>query len=319
MPAKHIIDTTELLSIAKRAPKGALLHCHLDAMLPPLDSLIKSARNRKGLCLSLDMKSDSPNWIQDALPSFIMLPAEDAEKADALSFFDPAFVPGVHGKGIAYKPGTYTTWTRFCDEFPGGVTAAEDFVAKRILLNREDVYHSSQTVDGIWHQFNRAFATMRGLLLYQSAFMEHFRLVLLDLITDNISYAEIRVAFHRHNDVWTDDGSRIIPRADLLGLMETCIKDEIAAAAAAGKTFYGIKIIFAVLRSGTTEDMEYAMDECIVLKQAFPNLICGFDMCGQEDAGFPLTHWIPSLLRMRAKCNELKLVSCSGGYHFPIE
>ncbi|KAG9191576.1 adenosine deaminase CECR1 [Alternaria panax] len=305
MPAKHIIDTTKLLSIAKRAPKGALLHCHLDAMLPPLDSLIKSARGRKGLCISLDMKSNCLDWMKKALPVFQMLPADDAEKAAEISFFDPIYIPGVHGKGIAYQPGTWTTWSRFCEEFPGGQSAAENFVAKRILLNREDVYHTSQTVDGIWHQFNRAFATMRGLLLYQSAFTEHFRLVLRDLVADNISYAEIRVAFHRYNDVWTDDGTHTIPRPELLKLMNDIIKSEVATAAAAGKTFYGVKIIFSALRSGKMEDMEYVMDECIALKQEYPELICGFDMCGQEDAGYPLTHWVPSLLQMRSKCDEL--------------
>lgn len=307
MPAKHIIDKSRLMEIAKMAPKGALLHCHLDAMLPPLDSLLKSARNREGLCVSLDIKSDSSDWIEKALAVFQMLPAEAAAKAGEASFFSPEYVPGVHGKGIAYQPGTWTTWSRFCAEFPGGVEAAEEFVAKRILLNRDDVYHPNQTVDGIWHQFNRAFATMRGLLLYESAFLEHFRLTLRDFVAENISYAEVRVAFHRYNDVWTDDGTRTIPRAELLGLMDSIIKSEVDAAITAGRTFYGVKIIFATLRSGTIEDMEYAMDECIELKQAFPHLICGFDMCGQEDAGYPLTHWVPSLLRMRAKCDELKL------------
>jgi adenosine deaminase CECR1 len=33
--ARHLIDISKIFEIAKRAPKGALLHCHFDAMLPP--------------------------------------------------------------------------------------------------------------------------------------------------------------------------------------------------------------------------------------------------------------------------------------------
>lgn len=35
--------------------------------------------------------------------------------------------------------------------------------------------------------------------------------------------------------------------------------------------------------------------------------IIGFDMQGQEDSGHPLSYWIPELLAMRRKCNELML------------
>lgn len=113
--------------------------------------------------------------------------------------------------------------------------------------------------------------------------------------------AEVRVAFHRYNDVWTDDGTRQLGRPELLTMMQTIIDTQIQISKAAGKSFYGIKIIFTALRSGSIEDMEYVMDEAIEIKAQFPSLICGFDMAGQEDAGFPLTHWIPSLLKMRAK------------------
>lgn len=179
LPAKDIIDSTRLLEIARRAPKGALLHCHLDAMLPPLDSLVKAARGRAGLCLSMDMKA-GPNWFKEALPNFTMFSASKAAEAAKVSFFDEEYIPG-----------TFFTYERFVAEIPGGLKAAEDFVCARILLQREDVYHQAQTVDGIWRKFNRAFMTMRGLLLYQSAFLEHFRLTLADFAADNISYVRL--------------------------------------------------------------------------------------------------------------------------------
>lgn len=53
--------------------------------------------------------------------------------------------------------------------------------------------------------------------------------------------------------------------------------------------------------------MVWDMNMAIELKQAFPELICGFDMAGQEDTGHPLSYWIPELLEMRKKCDDLNI------------
>ncbi|KAL7760883.1 hypothetical protein ACKLNR_007418 [Fusarium oxysporum f. sp. zingiberi] len=53
--------------------------------------------------------------------------------------------------------------------------------------------------------------------------------------------------------------------------------------------------------------MKWCMNTCIELKQKFPDLICGFDLQGQEDAGQPLSCWIPELLDMRARTDKLGL------------
>ena len=72
-----------------------------------------------------------------------------------------------------------------------------------------------------------------------------------------------------------------------------------------GFTFYGIKCIYATMRKEEKEEMVWDMNMAIELKQAFPDLICGFDMAGQEYSGHSLSHWIPELLEMRRKCDEL--------------
>jgi adenosine deaminase CECR1 len=45
----------------------------------------------------------------------------------------------------------------------------------------------------------------------------------------------------------------------------------------------------------------------IELKQAFPDPICGFNMTGQEDVGHTLSSFVPELLEMHMKCDELKV------------
>jgi adenosine deaminase CECR1 len=296
LPAKGVINTAKLFEIAQKAPKGALLHCHFDAMLPPKDSLLQSARGRAGLCISLSTKTDSSEWMKTAIPKFVLKPVAYAESLKEQSCFDPSYVPG-----------SLVAYTRFCAEFPGGLEAAEDWIERCIVLQQEDIYAHNQTVDGIWSLFLNSFSIMRGLLLYQSAFSQHLRLVLRDLAADNIQYCEMRMSFHRHCDVWTDDGSRILTRPEHCQMVSDIIAEETAAICKTGKTFYGVRIIYAVLRKTSVEDMEWAMDGCIDLKQQFPDLICGFDMCGQEDTGYSLKHWIPSLLKMRQKCDAIGL------------
>ncbi|KAL6872122.1 hypothetical protein J3F83DRAFT_635824 [Trichoderma novae-zelandiae] len=55
------------------------------------------------------------------------------------------------------------------------------------------------------------------------------------------------------------------------------------------------------------------------MKQSFPDLICAFDMQGQEDTGHPLSYWVPDLLEMRAKITALRLgLPCAGSFDITV-
>lgn len=49
------------------------------------------------------------------------------------------------------------------------------------------------------------------------------------------------------------------------------------------------------------------MKTCIDLKEQFPNLICGYDLVGQEDLGRPLADLVPELFWFRKSCAEAGL------------
>lgn len=293
--AKDVIDSARLFEIAKRAPKGALLHAHFDAMLPP-SSLLELARDRENMCISTTLSASDPAFMADAEATFQVQRVRDLPQAQAVSCFDPTYIPG-----------TFTTYARFCTEFPGGRNAVEGWIAKRIILSEEDVYHPRQTVDGMWTRFNRVFRHLRGLLCYETAYIEHFRRVLRDLVAENISYAEIRVFLGQSLKVVTDDGEEILAREELLQRLVAAMADEVAASQHAGKTFHGVKIIYTVRRDIEEPELRRSTADCISMKQQFPDLICGFDLAGQEDAGHPLIHHVPALLAMHKECNRLKL------------
>jgi adenosine deaminase CECR1 len=39
-------------------------------------------------------------------------------------------------------------------------------------------------------------------------------------------------------------------------------------------------------------------------EEEIPDLICGYDLVGGEEAGFPLHHFVPALLFFRATCDS---------------
>ncbi|SCO80564.1 uncharacterized protein FRV6_04777 [Fusarium oxysporum] len=97
------------------------------------------------------------------------------------------------------------------------------------------------------------------------------------------------------------DGNNENDHAGTVQLLADVLGDGLPKIQASGLTFYGVKLIYACLRFITKEHMKWCMHTCIELKQKFPDLICGFDLQGQEDAGQPLAYWIPELLDMRAR------------------
>jgi adenosine deaminase CECR1 len=46
------------------------------------------------------------------------------------------------------------------------------------------------------------------------------------------------------------------------------------------------------------------MKHCIAIKTAYPSLIAGFDLVGQEDLGRPLKDLTPELFWFRKRCVE---------------
>ncbi|KAH7213812.1 hypothetical protein BKA60DRAFT_623050 [Fusarium oxysporum] len=80
------------------------------------------------------------------------------------------------------------------------------------------------------------------------------------------------------------DGNNENDHAGTVQLLADVLGDGLPKIQASGLTFYGVKLIYACLRSITKEHMN-----------------------GQEDAGRPLSYWIPELLDMRARIDKLGL------------
>ncbi|THV84940.1 Metallo-dependent hydrolase [Aureobasidium pullulans] len=294
----HGIDTIQksaVLEIAKKAPKGALLHCHLEAMLRPHESLLIDARNQKNLYIETDAPLVSKGFFDHALPRFQLL-AEDSEPTIGTNTFSKSYIPG-----------SLMKYSLFLEQFPGGMQRAEDWIASKIVLHAKDAYHAEQTVDGIWSHFMRTFVVLRGLFNYETAYKNHFRRVIWSLARDGIMYVELRISMHYGNYARRDDGTADLNHKEMVQLLSDVLSEDLPRVKAKGLHFSGARFIFTAFRSCTKDEMLWCIDDCIALKQAFPDLICGFDMAGPENAGHPLSFFIPELLLFRQKCEDLSL------------
>lgn len=164
-----------------------------------------------------------------------------------------------------------------------------------------------QTVDGIWMLFKRSFMVLRGLTGYVTAWKNHFRRVLWHCARDGVGYAEIRIPMKWDNFVWRDDGEVQLTRREMVGLLKEVLEEEEPKIKAEGLVWWGVRFIYGSYRLAERENMKWMMDDAIDLKQAYPDLMCGFDMQGQEDDGHSHLHWIEELLDFRARCDKLGL------------
>ncbi|KAI9734177.1 MAG: hypothetical protein M1818_006949 [Claussenomyces sp. TS43310] len=284
-----LINASRLLSIAQHVPKGAHLHIHYNSGLPPR-MLVEHARNIKAM------------WIRTSLP----LTNEHNFRFAEVQFLVQQ-PPSKQGNIFApnYVAMDWMQYQDFLRAYPGGVSACEQWLVDRLTFTEEQTHGQRQTVTGIWDEFAINTRMIKGLFGYESAFRDYTRELIRSFVKDGIQYAELRPNFPS-NVLPRDDASANINNAALCQI----IIDEVRAAKAnlkPGQFFYGVKVIYCAPKLRPAANMATNLNECIALKQQFPNLICGFDMVGPEETMAPIHEYIPQLLEFRQRCNDLHL------------
>jgi adenosine deaminase CECR1 len=113
---------------------------------------------------------------------------------------------------------------------------------------------------------------LKGLFGHESAFRAYTFACIDDFIKDNIQYAEIRPNFPSNQLVRSDAMGYINNK----GLLEI-IKEEVEKQHRLhpDSTFAGLKVIYCCPRSFQNDRVKASLDECIELKESYPDLICG--------------------------------------------
>jgi len=300
--AKDRMEKSKLWKIVSKMPKGALLHCHLEAMID-LDWALEEAFATDGVCI----RSDAP------------LSSEQARLKTGFSFtFSKLSAKsGVSIWDDAYAAETQIPLAEAADNFPsGGRKGFVEWVRSRTTITPEEHLKHHEGPNEVWRKFLSCFPILGSLIFYEPIFRKFMRKMCQQLLNDGVFYVDMRAAFYTPyrssgSEDWDPDFFNMLLH----------MEEEIAnfKASEEGKDFWGARMIWTTVRAFDNQTIvkskfpltnrfttltRLGMKQCIEMKQEFPELIAGYDLVGQEDAGRTLADLAPQLFYFRKKCAE---------------
>ncbi|OKL60832.1 hypothetical protein UA08_03751 [Talaromyces atroroseus] len=288
--ARERMEQTKLWKILERMPKGALLHAHMDAMFD-LDFLIDQSLQTPGMHISAPAPLLSDDDF-DKAPFTFQYSNKPLEASDNL---EPVWSKG-------YKPSSLINVQKSVDTYPrGGQEGFRKWLKSRMMITPEHSYYHHHGVDAIWEIFGRVFSVLQSLVTYEPIFRSCLQRLLAQLARDGIRYVDFRLDFGWE---WRKTGVET-PEADYVEFFRV-FKEEVEKFKASdeGKDFYGARIIWTTLRSFSNREIVDSMEQCIIAKKEYPEMISGFDVVGQEDRGRTLADLVPVLFWFRKVCAE---------------
>ncbi|KAF2401801.1 Metallo-dependent hydrolase [Trichodelitschia bisporula] len=279
--AKERMEKSKLWRIVRKMPKGALLHCHLEAMVEA-DWLLEQAFAQEDIHIMATEPLDT-----------------EAARLERQFSFGSATLsqdqhPSIWSKEYQFQ--TKIPLNVAADTFPdGGRAGFINWVKSRASITPEESIAHHHGPNEIWTKFLSCFRIVHALVYHEAVFPKYISRMCQQLYSDGIQYADVRAVFY---DPTSND-----PSATFAGWFQA-ISDEVEAFknSEEGKGFWGLRIIWTAVRHQDTPVILQAMRECIKIKKQFPELIAGFDFVGQEDLGRPLQELVPEILWFRSKC-----------------
>jgi len=307
---KPRIERSKLFRIARAMPKGCHLHIHFNTELPP-EILFPHARKlEKTFYIRTTNALLHPSDYQNAEMMFNVFPADHA-KADCFSDkYDPEWKSGNNNP--------WMLWVDFRAKFPKNLTFedrprgledAECWARERMVFTRERSYNSEQTLNGVWACFNIGTRAFKGLMNYESVYRWYIGQAIESMIRDKVMYAELRPML-LDKSIPSDDGTRQLDHFAQMSIICEEVEKKRSQLEAAGKidSFpFGLKIIYCTPRSIPIKKMESELADCIKLKLAYPNLICGFDLVGAEDRPNSIGFYANLLVAFQETCSRLDI------------
>ena len=285
--AREMMETTKLWRIVKKMPKGALLHAHMDAMID-VEWLIDEALGTEGMCMEAGQGLQS---------------LEAREKGDILFKYAkslPSSTASIWSK--AYQSGQLVSLKEAAESFPeSGCIGFKAWFKDRCTITSQDSLKHHLGFHEIWRKFGQCFPVLNSLIFYEPIFRASIRHMLKELLDDGIRWVDFRLAFRfeyrKEGCEDPEDGYEEMFRVFSEEVEKFQSSDE-------GNGFWGCRFIWTTLRLFGKRDIVESMKECISVKQAYPDLVAGFDLVGQEDMGRPLADLTPELFWFRKRCVE---------------
>ncbi|OAA50227.1 adenosine deaminase [Beauveria brongniartii RCEF 3172] len=291
-----LIHKTHLFDVARHVPKGAHLHIHFNACLPP-DVLLGIAKSMERMFITSNLPLIEDNGRENYSKCEIQFSLLSVDKENA--------APG-NLFSAQYQPRQTMKFTTFLEQFsrhcPG--VDAEEWLLAKLVFSEDEAHGALQTAAGAWEKFNGRTRMMKGLFNYETAYRKYTRLCLEDFVRDNIQYAEIRPNFMITNQLYHDDGTGPIDNKGIMNIIINEVKAFQRDMEKQSQYFGGIKVIYCTPRSMEPSAIGDALNECFEFKRQWPDWIAGFDLVGEEAQGRPLRDFVAELLAFQERCSN---------------
>lgn len=228
--AKDRMEKSKLWQIVKKMPKGALLHCHLEAMVD-LDWALEEAFKTEGVCIV----ADGP------------LTTEEARRKTGFSFTYSA----VPSSDLSTWNEQYTSnhpvpVVQAADSFPsGGRKGFIEWIRSRVTITPSEHLLHHEGPNEVWRKFMSCFPILGSLIYYEPIYRQFIRRMCKQLLDDGVYYVDMRSAFFTpYRSAGQTDWDK-----DFFNLLDHT-EDEIEnfKASEEGKDFWGARFIWTTIR-----------------------------------------------------------------------
>lgn len=310
---KERIEQSKIFEIACLMPKGAHLHLHFNAELPP-EKLFPHAR-----------KLEETMFIRSKQP---LLKAQDFVETEIQFNVLPkstntsnVFTEKYDFDWKSPSSASWMRWTEFRAQFPkgsalvqvpmeytddcnGALDEAECWAREKMIITSNKAYAEHQTTNGVWACFNQGTRAFKGLLNYESVYRWYIGDAIDNMVRDKVMYAELRPML-MDKSIPSDDGEG---KLDHNAQMKIVCEEAEKKKQQYGDRFpFGLRVIYCTPRSIPPAKMKSELEDCIKLKLAYPDLICGFDLVGAEDRPNHIGHYADLLIAFTKTCERLNI------------
>jgi adenosine deaminase CECR1 len=201
-----------------------------------------------------------------------------------------------------HASGTPVLLTKAADSFPhGGRAGFLAWLKKRCTITNTESIEHHHGVDAVWRKFSSVFTILNTIIFYEPIFRAFMRRMMQQLLADGVKWVDLRLAFTFR---YFREGQEA-PEETYHELFRV-FDEEISnfKATEEGREFWGARMIWTGIRVLDQRKIVEDMDACLAIKLAYPHLIAGYDLVGQEDGGRPLKDLLPELFWFRQQCAE---------------
>ncbi|KUJ18130.1 adenosine deaminase family protein-like protein [Mollisia scopiformis] len=285
--AKERMEKTKLWQIIRKMPKGALLHAHMDAMVD-FDYLFEVLLSEPGMHIHCMTSLSTPAAREGAPIKFRYCKSEQGSGGSIWS--------------SDYKPDTPILLSKAVESFPdGGKAGFLSWLKDRCTITNIESIEHHHGVDAVWRKFSSVFTILNTIIFYEPIFRKFMRRMMQQLLADGVKWVDLRLAFTFFYYAEGQD----TPEPSYERMFKVFGEEiEKFKASEEGKEFWGCRMIWTGIRVLDTRKIVEDMDQCIFIKQLYPELVSGYDLVGQEDAGRPLKDLLPELFWFKKQCAQ---------------